>query len=63
MRFDKTLIGALVCALHWAGVQAAPQKASFTSDVSSTQWPLAAFDPNLPIDWTGTEFLVVELRS
>jgi len=63
MRFDKTLIGALACALHWVGAQAAPQKASFSSDVSSTQWPLADLDPNLPVDWTSAEFLVVEFRS
>ena len=64
MRLDKTLI----CLLAWAllfdrCISAAPQKATFASDVSTTQWPLADLDPQLPIDWTEAEFLVVEFRS
>jgi len=62
MRLDKTLM----CLLAWAAsctALAAPQKASFTSDVSTTQWPLADFDPQLPVDWTRALFLVVEFRS
>jgi hypothetical protein len=63
MRFDKTLAGALACTLLCVGAHAAPQKASFSSDVSSTQWPLADLDPRLPVDWTGAQFLVIEFRS
>jgi hypothetical protein len=63
MRLNKTLIGMLAWALSLVAAQAAPQKASFASDVSTTQWTLADFDPQLPIDWTDAEFLVVEFRS
>ena len=63
MKLDKTLI----CLLAWAFLShdshAAPQKASFASGVSTTQWALGDFDPQLPTDWTQAEFLVVEFRS
>ena len=42
---------------------AAPQKASFTSDVATVTWPLADLDPALSSNWAGAEFLVVEFRS
>src|SRR5262245_17856721 len=42
---------------------AAPQKATFASDVSTVQWPLAELDPALPGDWKDFEFLVVEFRA
>jgi hypothetical protein len=42
---------------------AAPQKATFASDVSTVTWPLAAFDAGLATDWSEAEFLVVEFRS
>lgn len=53
----------MVLVLNLAGVRAAPQQATFSSDVSTTQWPLAEIDPQLPADWTDAEFLVVEFRS
>ncbi len=62
MRLDRKLIASLALAFL-PPVHAAPQKASFTSDVSSTQWPLSAFDAQLPADWADAEFLVLELRS
>jgi hypothetical protein len=62
MRLDKTLIGLAACALL-LDANAAPQKASLTSEVSTTQWPLANIDPQLPSDWTDVEFLVIEFRS
>jgi hypothetical protein len=43
--------------------QAAPQKATFATDVSTVTWPLADLEPQLPTDWTDAEFLVVEFRS
>ncbi|HET9863928.1 MAG TPA: hypothetical protein VFP37_10830 [Steroidobacteraceae bacterium] len=46
-----------------AGAQAAPQKATFASEVATVQWPLAALDPALPRDWKDFEFLVVEFRA
>jgi len=63
MRFMKTLSGALALALQLVVVHAAPQQAIFNSDVSTTQWPLADIDPQLPTDWSAAEFLVVEFRS
>ena len=63
MRLDLTLIGLLTWAVCLVGATAAPQKATFASDVSTTQWPLAELDPQLPADWTEAEFLVLEFRS
>jgi hypothetical protein len=42
---------------------AAPQKATFTSDVSTVSWSLADFDAQLPTDWSDAQFLIVEFRS
>jgi hypothetical protein len=42
---------------------AAPQKATFDSDVSTVTWPLADIDTQLPADWSEAEYLVVEFRS
>ena len=63
MRLDQMLIGLLTWAVCLVGATAAPQKATFASDVSTTQWPLAELDPQLPADWTEAEFLVLEFRS
>jgi hypothetical protein len=63
MRFDQTLIGLLTWAALLVSANAGPQKASFASEVSTTQWPLADIDPQLPSDWTDLEFLVIEFRS
>ena len=49
MRLDQTLIGLLAWALLFVSANAAPQKASFASDVSTTQWPLADIDPQLAV--------------
>src|SRR5436190_19975151 len=62
MRLEQTLICLTAWALSYAA-HAAPQKASFTSDVSTTQWLLADLDPQLPADWTRAQYLVVEFRS
>lgn len=52
------LLLALATAAH-----AAPQKATFTRDVSTVTWPLEQIDPTLPKDWSAAQFLVVEFRS
>jgi hypothetical protein len=44
-------------------VHAEPQKAVFATKWRPAQWPLAAFDPQLPHDWSDAEFLVVEFRA
>jgi hypothetical protein len=62
MRLDKKLMASLALAFL-SPVLAAPQKASFASDISTAQWPLADFDAQLPVDWSDAEFLVLELRS
>src|SRR5690349_3016219 len=62
MRLDKTLTCLLAWAASCTGL-AAPQKASFTSDVSTTQWALSDLDSQLPVDWTRAQYLVVEFRS
>jgi hypothetical protein len=63
MRLTHTMVGAVALVLQLAVVQAAPQQANFSSDVSTIQWPLADIDPALPVDWSDAEFLVVEFRS
>lgn len=55
------VLAVLACVAMPAG--AAPQTATFASDVSTVTWPLAQLDPQLPTDWSGAEFLVVEFRS
>ncbi len=57
-----SLGGALLLA-SFVNAHAAPQKATFASDVSTTQWSIAEIDPALPADWGDAEYLVVELRS
>ena len=42
---------------------AAPQTATFTSEVSTVSWPVADIDPRLAGDWSAAQFLVVEFRS
>jgi hypothetical protein len=46
-----------------AAVHATPQTATFTGEVPTQAWPLAAFDPALPADWSDARFLVVEFHS
>ncbi len=62
-RFLKYAALVAAIALQTVSARAAPQKAVFASDVASTQWPLSAFDPQLPSDWSDFEFLVLEYRA
>src|SRR5262245_5574434 len=60
----KSMLAA--CAALFAVVcqsAPAPLKATFASEVSTVQWPLADLDPQLPSDWKEFEFLVVEFRA
>jgi hypothetical protein len=61
--FRSSLPAAFLLAGLFVGVQAAPQKATFASDVSTVRWGLEDLDPTLPSDWKDYEFLVVEFRS
>lgn len=59
----RKLLTAAALALLAAAAFSAPQKADFTRDVATIQWPLADLDPALPTDWSQAQFLVVEFRS
>jgi hypothetical protein len=61
--FRSSLPAALLLAGLFVSAQAAPQKATFASDVSTVRWGLEDLDPTLPGDWKDYEFLVVEFRS
>jgi hypothetical protein len=58
----RWIAGCLLAGL-FVSAHAAPQKATFASDVATVQWPLAALDPALPTDWREFQFLVIELRT
>jgi hypothetical protein len=59
----RSRIWMVVLGLIAASAEAAPQKATFASDVSTVTWLLHEIDPQLPHDWSSAEFLVVEFRS
>src|ERR1035438_10472990 len=42
---------------------AAPQRAIFEGTQSEHKWALKDLDPNLSSDWTGYDFLVLEMRA
>ncbi len=61
MKWARVL--ALLGLVTSSAAHAAPQKATFTTDVSTASWPLADIEPQLPGDWSDAQFLVVEFRS
>ena len=64
MRFRiLALLTAVLLPDVFVSAQAAPQKATFASEVATVQWPLAELDAGLPADWKDFEFLVVEFRA
>jgi hypothetical protein len=63
MRFRSSWLIAGALAGWFVGAHAAPQKATFASEVATVQWPLADLDPGLPDNWKDFEFLVVEFRA
>jgi hypothetical protein len=50
------------CLSAIAAPAAEPRKALFQGDSTETRWTLKELNPGLPADWTGAEFLVLELR-
>jgi hypothetical protein len=42
---------------------AAPQRAVFEGAESEHKWTLKELNPNLPADWTGYDFLVLEMKA
>lgn len=59
----RRLLSALTAAALACVAQAAPQKATFATEVATVSWPLAELDPALPADWGDAQFLVVEFRA
>ncbi len=45
------------------GAPAAPQRVVFEGAESEHKWPLRDLNPDLPADWTGYDFLVLELKA
>src|SRR5262245_49828906 len=62
-RAIPALLGLLALTAVARIAQAAPQKATFSTDVATVTWPLAELDPQLSTDWTDAEYLVVEFKS
>lgn len=59
-----TLLASLALRLaspHAAG--AAPQRVVFDGAESERKWTLKELDPNLPSDWTGYDYLVLEMKA
>jgi hypothetical protein len=56
-----------VATLGWlvtSGMAAtSPKSVSFEQPISSHAWTLKELDPELPTDWTGYDFLVLEFRA
>jgi hypothetical protein len=61
----KKLLSAVFTVVFMAAItQAAlPVQTTFTGVKSEHTWPLAELNPELPADWTGYEFLVIEFKA
>jgi hypothetical protein len=55
-------VATLVLAVS-AAAQPAARRVVFSGANAEHQWPLAELDPALPADWTGYEYLVLELKA
>lgn len=53
---------AALLVLAAATAPCQPKRVVFQGTLSSHTWALKDFDPALPSDWSGYDFLVVELR-
>lgn len=53
----------LALTLSVETVRAATQRAVFEGDTAQSKWSLADLNPDLPSDWTGRNYLVLELRA
>ena len=63
----KVLLGSLAC-LGWliispSAATALPQHVVFEGTNSEHKWTLKEFEPILPADWTGYNYLVLELKA
>lgn len=60
----KLLLGFLATTLLWDAVQAAlPVQVTFAGPHPGQVWPLAELGTNLPADWSGNNFLVLEFKA
>ena len=61
IRYLVAAAALLVPAVRFAS--AAPRRAVFEGAESEHKWALKDLNPNLPADWTGYDFLVLEMRA
>ena len=54
----RSIAGLLGLLALTSFAAAAPQRATFTTDVATVTWPLADLDPQLPSNWQDAQFLV-----
>ena len=60
----RILFAAMALVPTLAGiVAAAPQRVVFAGVTSAHKWALKDLNPDLPADWTGYDFLVLEMRA
>ena len=60
----RSLVAATVfLALTVMTLQAAPQRVVFEGDQSEHKWVLKELNPQLPSDWTGYNYLVLEMKA
>jgi hypothetical protein len=52
-----------LCALTTTTVQAVPQRVVFEGEQSEHKWALKELNPELPSDWTGYDYLVLEMKA
>jgi len=61
IRYLMAAAALLLAAVGFAS--AAPRRAVFEGAESEHKWALKDLNPNLPADWTGYDFLVLEMRA
>ncbi len=59
----RQFIPAAALLLLACSASAAPQRVVFEGAESEHKWALKDLNPDLPADWTGFEFLVLEMRA
>jgi hypothetical protein len=59
----RSLLFAAAAILPALAFAALPQRVTFEGATSEQKWPLKEIDPSLPSDWTGFNFLVLEMKA
>jgi hypothetical protein len=57
------LVSGFVCGLAVSSAQSANQRVVFEGTTSEQKWDLKELNQDLPSDWTGYSFLVLELKA